>query len=346
MRVAVLHQANPAPLKGGVIKPFKEGGYRDSSADIAFALLRKNVDVVTPVGKPVATQDEDWSFPDTMDEILALAHDRLDALWLNTVLHSDHPVVQLRGKNLGVIGQDPGMVDRFDDKFFTNRFLRKLGMPMVYALKMTLEEYLSSAGDLFYPHVLKPIRGRGSQGVAKVMDAAEGKKYIQDGGYLSRFGNAIMLEEFLPGREITVTVMPPGKFEIKSQVIRQEHPWCLPVVIREFQTAIAPYSGRQPVQANSRIWDTPDSEGLQRSLIRSCVQIGQLLEIRAPIRIDGREDKSGHFALFDINLKPNLTGNGRPGREKHDSLTTIAAEGLGWSYPDLIKNIANQSWIL
>jgi hypothetical protein len=50
------------------------------------------------------------------------------------------------------------------------------------------------------------------------------------------------------------------------------------------------------------------------------------------------------MALFDANLKPNLTGAGRPGRDDQDSLTMIAARALGWSYGDLVEEILRTAW--
>lgn len=45
-------------------------------------------------------------------------------------------------------------------------------------------------------------------------------------------------------------------------------------------------------------------------------------------------------------MKPNMTGKGRLGREDQQNLCSIAAEGVGWSYRDLILNMINQCWIL
>jgi hypothetical protein len=43
-------------------------------------------------------------------------------------------------------------------------------------------------------------------------------------------------------------------------------------------------------------------------------------------------------------MKPNMTGAGRPGREAEDSLSAIAARGLGWGYADLLARMASGSW--
>jgi len=64
--------------------------------------------------------------------------------------------------------------------------------------------------------------------------------------------------------------------------------------------------------------------------------------LTAIMRIDVRrfEDKPGsEFALFDVNMKPNMTGPGRPGREDQASLSAIAAAELGWDYQRLLREM-------
>ena len=43
------------------------------------------------------------------------------------------------------------------------------------------------------------------------------------------------------------------------------------------------------------------------------------------MRIDCRADRDGEYRIFDLNMKPNVTGVGRPGRADQDSLSLIAA---------------------
>ena len=56
--------------------------------------------------------------------------------------------------------------------------------------------------------------------------------------------------------------------------------------------------------------------------------------------------KDGKYYLFDLNMKPNLTGPGRPDRDNRDSLIAMAARAAGWSYTDLLLNMLAQSWTL
>lgn len=50
------------------------------------------------------------------------------------------------------------------------------------------------------------------------------------------------------------------------------------------------------------------------------------------------------MVLFDLNMKPNMTGPGREGRHEQASLVALAAEAVGWPFPLLVHNIALQAW--
>ena len=59
-----------------------------------------------------------------------------------------------------------------------------------------------------------------------------------------------------------------------------------------------------------------------------CQKAAELLNIKAPIRIDCRADENGNYFLFDLNMKPNMTGPSRPHRQNQDSLTLLASKKM------------------
>ena len=65
-RIAILYQAATPPPIRGVVKPLKPGGYRDSGADIGYALINAGIPLVTPGPCPAADDEETWTFPDTV----------------------------------------------------------------------------------------------------------------------------------------------------------------------------------------------------------------------------------------------------------------------------------------
>lgn len=325
MKIAVLYQINRPPVIKGIKKPMKEGGYSDSGADICYCLHKNNIDVVTPVKHPDMFKDFDWVFPDTEEGILHAISLGADTIWLNTVLYENHPIENFNG--ISIIGQRPSDVSKYDDKYYTNNYLRNQGFPVVKGV--LLNKVSKYNGD--FPCVVKPVRGRGSQGVIKCCSADELysalKKLIDSGIY----GDEMIVEPFLDGKEITVSVLPNGI--------------CLPVVERfNHCNGIAPYNGVIAVSKNSRAVLQND-ESLNK-ISDACSKAVISMDLKALVRIDCRENSQGEYEMFDFNLKPNMTGAVRPHRLDQDSLTMIAASAVGWSYYDLLNEIIQTKWQL
>lgn len=239
-------------------------------------------------------------------------------------------------RDLRIVGQAMRHVQLYDDKNYVNSLLRKqqrFTMPASFLASNStnIESQLRKYG-LQLPVVAKPIRGRGSQGVRVCRSVPDLVSHIDD----LRSSNS-MIEEFLAGIEGTVTVMPPSKE-------RPEY-WSLPVVVRyNHKDDIAPYNGAVAVTANSRAVLSAEAskDTAYAQAQRECEGVASFLQVKAPIRIDIRkaEDKIGApFKLFDVNMKPNMTMPGRPGREDQASLTLMAAEALGWTSADLVRSI-------
>lgn len=340
--VAIFYQAAPPPAINGIKKPYKAGGYSDSGADIGFALKSKGLPVITPSANPDSTIDMDWVFPDTVEGFAQAYEKGARLFWLNTVLYATHPVTKLSYPDVRFVGQNPASVEKFDDKFQTNKMLRDAGLQVAESV------LISSAADieksqLTYPVVLKPIRGRGSQGVVVCKNLSELTQNLNLHLASGLYGDEFILEEMLAGTEITVTVMPPGTYELGGQtVVKAEH-WFLPPVARfNHVNGIAPYNGVVAVVKNSKVVDDLSQE--VKSAAIACVQAAKSVGALAPIRIDCRQNAQGTYKLFDLNLKPNLTGSGRPGREDQDSLLLMSAKAAGWDYADFLLNILQQAW--
>ena len=197
-----------------------------------------------------------------------------------------------------------------------------------------VEQELITTGSRWeggFPCVVKPVRGRGSQGVVRVGNQREFSQTVKQMIQSGRFGDPVMAEPYLPGREVTISVLPDGT--------------CLPVVERfRHQNGIAPYSGKVAVAENSRAVKTQDSA--MEQLCRECAKVPRLLGAKALLRIDCRQNAKGEYLLFDVNVKPNMTGSARPHRKKQDSLTALAAAALGWSYGDLLEKLLETRWEL
>ena len=321
-------------------------GYRDSGADICYVLKEHGHSVVTELKDPFPLQDEGWCFPDTERGILTAIQRGATHLWANTALFGTHPLqaserLDKYASRIRVVGQPPLLVDEHDDKNFVNSLLRRDGRFRLPESRILNCADPSCTFGLTYPIVGKPIRGRGSHGVKLCHDEKGLMNHLKD---ILRQSPLVMVEDYLPGEEATVTVMPPSK----------EHPhhWSLPIVVRfNHEDGIAPYNGVVAVTSNSRV---PADEELAAdpayaSISEQCEQVAELLQVTAPIRIDVRrisQDPKAEFAMFDVNMKPNMTGPGRPGRDEQSSLTAMAAHRLGWDYGQLLNHMLDSAQTL
>ncbi|KAL1857852.1 hypothetical protein Plec18167_001745 [Paecilomyces lecythidis] len=349
--VAVLFQDIDPPVINGVRKPRKPGGYQDSGADIAYTLRQRGLSVLTPQSNPDPFVQEGWCFSDTTSGILDALQRGATHLWANTILFASHPLQTASEldpweSRVYVVGQPPSLVENFDDKAYLNGKLRDIGgftLPRSWLVKQDkagsdgLDTVLGSIPR--YPIVGKPIRGRGSHGVKVCRDESQLREHVLS---LLEESPVVMLEEFLAGEEATVTVMPPS-----AETPRY---WSLQPVARfSHQDGIAPYNGAVAVTQNSRVVgeDEMEKDRSYRTVMEECERVAEVIKATAPIRIDVRRFGDGEaFAIFDINMKPNMTGPGRPGRENQASLTAIAAEAIGWDYGTLLENILRSSQTL
>lgn len=344
IKLAILYQAHKPPVFDGILKPMKHGGYSDSGADIAFG-LKDEIEIICPVDKAKENSDYDWVFPDTAAGIQEAIDKGATHFWLNTLLYGGHPAEAFMKGNSFWIGQVPELVGKHDDKYLTNELLHESGIPISRSLifeKDTLDIKEKPA----FPLVIKPIRGRGSKGVKVVENRNE---FIRESLKLldsKRFGNKLMVESFLPGQEITMAVMPAGIYVIGGKEVEKKEAWSLPPVKRENHIkGIAPYSGIVPVSHNSYAIENEALEDPSlKQILKEASQVGKVLDIRAPIRLDARQNAEGKYFIFDVNFKPNMTGASRTHRKNQDSLVMIAARSMGWTYKDLLLNILRQAW--
>lgn len=290
--------------------------------------------------------DADWCFPDTEKGILDAVDRGATHLWANTILFASHPLqnaanLSQKAQFLRVVGQPPQLVEQYDDKNFVNDLLRADGsftLPESWLVHSLEDSFLN---QLQYPIVAKPIRGRGSHGVKLCHDKQQLNKHLS--GLLAE-STPVMLEEYLVGQEGTVTVMPP------SGVISTYR--ALPIVVRfNHEDGIAPYNGVVAVTSNSRVPSKQERAKLPiyAQIEEACERVAAKLKVTAPIRIDVRQaadDQLSKFAIFDVNMKPNMTGPGRPSRENQASLTALAAAEQGWDYPKLLQEILNSAQTL
>jgi D-alanine-D-alanine ligase len=344
--IAVLHQAVTPPSLNGAVKPSNPFGYRDSSADIANALAQAGCDVLTPARNPRPDVDADWTYPDTFEGISQAVADGAEILWANTSLFDEHPIAKFGShENLYVVGQSLDVVEKFEDKDVCQAAISAIGVPVPVQALVNLDtgsaqgqvESAVSANNYTFPIIVKPVRGRGSAGVKVVDSVAEAAKHIESLAG-PKFGSKFLLEEYLSGRELAVTVMPPGTYATTDGLHSEATHWTLPAIERTgHHGGVMPFSGVVPIQSNSKPAGDDDQV---RAFAQHAIRVAQFLRATSPIRIDCREGADGVIKAIDINMKPSMTGPGRPGREQMINLSALAGKEIGWNYTELMAAIA------
>jgi D-alanine-D-alanine ligase len=280
-------------LDGGCL-----GGYKDSGADLAYALFLEShekrspaIKLITPATTPDPSVDADWSFGDHKEAILEVIEKRgANVLWTNTNVHSTHALMEVARKypDIMMVGQDPRHVDRYDDKAWVNRWLQSLpglegSFPQTWVVP---RDDLDALDNIPLPAIIKPVRGRGSQGVALCHSRSELKQRAQK---LWETGDRVLVEEFCSGEEITVTVLPPGTYD-EPVGLKDKH-WALPVVRRfDHMDGIMPYSGNVPTAANSCLVPLEEvaADREYERIQKRCELAGQAFGALATIRLDAR----------------------------------------------------------
>ena len=361
-RVAVLHQANDSPVVDEFLKPENVWGYKDSSADIAAALRARGVNVVTFASTVVDSSDDGWSFGDTYSEISRALDKGANLIWANATLHTKHAVAVLPA-GVSFVGHDPLAYEFMENKLWVGTKLRQLGLkiPTAYHAREINGrlEYVSSCDmattaiwPLGYPAVAKPVRGRGSWGVKVLHSAKETSDFLSQavsipsrrGISMARIAVGYMIEEYMPGIEITISVMPPS---VKRPLTVTQDPrvhvshsgyWCLPPLVRNCHIeGVLPYSRDVPAVFNTGTIVEVDA-GVRKCMER-CVHTAEFFKFRSLVRFDCRQDICGDFRVLDLNMKPNLAGPGRVGRDKAGGLVFLGATAIGWDFGDLVLSL-------
>jgi len=119
--IAILYQTIVPPVRNGIQKPMKLGGYSDSGADIAYELHKNRFPIITSSQHPKKENDLDWVFPDTKEGIQLALDKGAKIFWLNTVLYKNHPIEGFFDQKIEFIGQLPKNADIYDDKLVTKK---------------------------------------------------------------------------------------------------------------------------------------------------------------------------------------------------------------------------------
>jgi D-alanine-D-alanine ligase len=165
---------------------------------------------------------------------------------------------------------------------------------------------------LGWPVVVKPSKQGSTVGLSVVREPEELEAAIE---MALRFDDEVMVERFVPGRELTVPIvgdeaLPVGEIITKTGIFDYEAKY-QPGVAEEIFPA-----------------DLPDEIRMEAQ--RLALATHRTLKLRGFSRVDFRLDDSGGLWCLEVNTLPGMTGN---------SLVPKSAKAAGIPFPRLCERI-------
>jgi D-alanine-D-alanine ligase len=197
------------------------------------------------------------------------------------------------------------------DKDISKRLFRAAGVPtadwvMAPASRDQVER------DFGWPVVVKPSKQGSTVGLTVVKS---GKDYTGAVTLARQFDDEVMIERFIPGRELTVSVLEGRTLAVGEIIPRHE--------IFDYECKYTPGMSQEIFPA-----DLP--EGLSGECSRLGLLAHEALKLGGYSRVDFRLTPAGELFCLEVNTLPGMTAT---------SLLPQAAKAVGIEFPDLCERI-------
>lgn len=246
---------------------------------------------------------------------------------LNSLNNFDSVFICLHGEN-GEDGKIQSFLDLMDipytgsrsnssmiamDKFLTKLIWEKLGFitPKFKIVNSTtqFDELLSSLGA---PFIIKPAKSGSSLGVSIVNSQDDLVKAYRDA---IDFDSTILAEEFIRGRELTVSILGEKALEV--------------VEIRT-TNSFYDYNAKYLSDETTFLKPIDINKKELKSLKENAIEAFRALGCSSWGRVDYIMDKKGKFYLIEVNTIPGMTGH---------SLFPLAAKYSGMTFNTVVEEI-------
>jgi D-alanine-D-alanine ligase len=200
------------------------------------------------------------------------------------------------------------------DKPMAKRLFEDAGLRVPQGKLLSRAELV--AGDpLPRPYVVKPFNEGSSVGVTIIKAGDNAKPFA---GIDWPFGDVVLVERFIPGRELTVAVMGD-----RAMAVTELRP----------KSGFYDYANKYTGGLTEHLIPAPIPAEIYAECQRMAVVAHQALGCRGVSRSDFRYDDTGAGGIAEIYL---LETNTQPGMTEL-SLVPEQARHLGISYPDLVS---------
>lgn len=197
------------------------------------------------------------------------------------------------------------------DKDITKRLLRDAGVPTADWRMAPIDGDIV-ASELGWPVVVKPSKQGSTLGLTVVKEAGQ---YEDAVALAFEYDDEVMVERFVPGRELTVPVLGDEVLAVGEIISRNE--------IFDYEAKYQPGMADEIFPA-----DLPGE--ITREAQRLALQTHRVLKLGGCSRVDFRLDDEGGLWCLEVNTLPGMTGA---------SLVPKAAEADGIGFPRLCERI-------
>ena len=197
------------------------------------------------------------------------------------------------------------------DKLKSKAVYRAAGLPVAEDRQVTREE-AAAAHPLEPPYVVKPVNEGSSFGVLIVREGTNGPPQdLLDESW--HYGDYLMAEEFIPGRELTVAVLGDRALAVTEITTLRDY--------YDFDAKYSAGGSRHVIPA-----DVP--EHITAMAMDFALRAHQVLGCRGATRSDFRyDDKRDRLVILETNTQPGMTPT---------SLVPEQAAFVGMSFEDLV----------
>ena len=205
------------------------------------------------------------------------------------------------------------------DKQAAKAVFAAAGLPVARGAMVAIEA-LAEADPMPRPYVVKPVNEGSSVGVEILREGGNGRAEI---AARWRFGPAAMVEEFVPGRELTVGVMGDRALAVTDITATTG--------FYDYEAKYTAGGSRHVIPA--RVHAAAYASAMDIAL-RAHQALGCRGASRADLRYDDTAGEPGRLVLLEVNTQPGLTPT---------SLLPEQAAHLGLSFPDLCAWMVEQA---
>ena len=199
------------------------------------------------------------------------------------------------------------------DKAAARAIFTAAGLPMAQGRVIDVAS-LAEADPLPLPYVIKPLNEGSSVGVTIIRDG-DNRRHAVAASWV--YGGQEIVEEFIPGREITVAVLEDRALTV-TEIIAAH-------AFYDYESKYADGGSRHVLPADIH---PAAAEEAKRIALAAHRALGCRGATRADFRYDDTKGEPGRLALLEVNTQPGLTPT---------SLLPEQAASLGIDFPALCR---------